>query len=157
MSLFLALSLTLVVSALVLALLLRGARLAHWDDGDHLGSDDLAALAPGTTFPLPALAALADACVPAVLQPYRADLPHLLGFAALVVLFTALLGRAGVAAAWVLAFATLLEAVQVFVPWREASWADLRFNLLAVVLGLVLVGLALTDPGALGLGRLTRA
>ena len=60
---------------------------------------------PGSAFPLPALAALADAGVPAVLQPYRADLPHLLGFAGLVVLFTALLGRAGVAAALVLGFA----------------------------------------------------
>ena len=98
-----------------------------------LGLTTWLALAPGTTFPLPALAALADACVPAVLQPYRADLPHLLGFAGLVVLFTALLGRAGVAAALVLGFATLLEAVQLFVPWREASWADLRVNLLAVV------------------------
>lgn len=74
-----------------------------------LGLTTWLALAPGTTFPLPALAALADACVPAVLQPYRADLPHLLGFTGLVVLFTALLGRAGVAAALVLGFATLLD------------------------------------------------
>ena len=97
-----------------------------------LGLTTWLALAPGTTFPLPALAALADAGVPAVLQPYRADLPHLLGFAGLVVLFTALLGRAGVAAALVLGFATLLEAMQLFVPWREASWADLRVNLLGL-------------------------
>ena len=109
-----------------------------------LGLTTWLALAPGTTFPLPALAALADAGVPAVLQPYRADLPHLLGFAGLVVLFTALLGRAGVAAALVLGFATLLEAMQLFIPWREASWADLRVNLLAVALGLVLVGLGVT-------------
>ncbi len=119
-----------------------------------LGLTTWLALAPGTTFPLPALAALADACVPAVLQPYRADLPHLLGFAALVVLFVALLGRAGVAAGLVLGFATLLEAVQLFVPWREASWADLRVNLLAVVLGLVLVGLGVT-LGRWAWGRLT--
>ena len=109
-----------------------------------LGLTTWLALAHSTAFPLPALAALADAGVPAVLQPYRADLPHLLGFAGLVVLFTALLGRAGVAAALVLGFATLLEAMQLFVPWREASWADLRVNLLAVALGLVLVGLGVT-------------
>ena len=109
-----------------------------------LGVTTWLALAPGTAFPLPALAAVADTGLPAVLQPYRADLPHLLGFAGLVVLFTALLGRTGVAAAWVLAFATLLEALQLFVPWREASWADVRVNLLAVALGLVLVGLGVT-------------
>mgnify|MGYP001767416651 CR=1 FL=1 len=155
MSLFLALSLALVVSALVLALLLR---LAHgWRLGimvTILGLTTWLALLPGTAPPLPALAALADAGIPAVLQPYRADLPHLLGFTGLVVLFTALLGRAGLAAAWVLAFATLLEAVQLCVPWREASWADLRVNLLAVVLGRVLVGLALT-LGRWAWGRLT--
>ena len=94
------------------------------------------ALVPSDAWPL---ATLAYAAVPAGLQPYLPALTHLLGFAALVGVFTALGGHPGLAAVGVLGFSALLELLQGIIPWREASWADMQVNLLAVVLGLGVV------------------
>lgn len=101
-----------------------------------VGATTWLALLPSDAWPL---ATLAYAAVPAGLQPYLPEMTHLLGFAGLVVVFTALVGHPGVAAAGVLGFSTLLEMIQGWVPWREASWADVQVNLLAVALGLALV------------------
>ena len=107
------------------------------------------ALLPSDAWPL---AMLAQAGARAGLQPYLPALTHLLGFAALVGVFTALGRHPGLAAAGVLGFSVLLELLQGMVPWREASWADMQVNLLAVVLGLGVV-LGVTRGGRAGRRR----
>ena len=107
------------------------------------------ALLPGDAWPL---ATLAQAGARAGLQPYLPALTHLLGFAGLVGVFTALGGHPRLAAAGVLGYSALLELLQGFIPWREASWADMQVNLLAVVLGLG-VGLGVTRGGRAGRRR----
>jgi hypothetical protein len=74
------------------------------------------ALRPSDAWPL---ATLAQAGARVGLQPCLPALTHLLGFAALVGMFTALGGHPGLAAAGVLGYSALLELLQGFVPWRE--------------------------------------
>ncbi len=112
------------------------------------------ALLPSDAWPL---ATLAQAGARAGLQPYLPTLTHLLGFAVLVGVFTALGSHPGLAAAGVLGYSALLELLQGFVPWREASWADMEVNLFAVALGLGVVLLARAiEAEAVARGRTLR-